>query len=73
MRSGANGVVRDGYSALYDDPKRDAQAIEKAAQQVWKLPDSAKADLSGHLREALADRPLTLPRPRDETLVGKKS
>ncbi len=73
LRSGANGVVRDGYSALYDDAKRDAQAIEKAAQQVWKLPDSAKADLSGHLREALADRPLTLPRPRDETLVGKKS
>jgi len=62
-----------GYVALYDDASRDAQAIEKAAQQVWKLPDSAKADLSVHLREALADRPLTLPRPKDESLAGKKS
>lgn len=73
LRSGANSALRDGYVALYDDAGRDASAIEKAALQVWKLPDSAKADLSAHLREALADRPLTLPRPKDESLAGKKS
>jgi len=65
--------VRDGYAALYDDANRDPQVIEKAALQVWKLPDSAKPDLSVHLREALADRPVTLPRPKDESLIGKKS
>jgi hypothetical protein len=63
--------VRAGYVALYDDANRDAAAIEKAAQQVWKLPDTLKGDLSTHLREALSERPLTLPRPKDESLVKK--
>ncbi len=72
LRAGASGVVRDGYVALYDDNNRDVDAIAKAAQQVWKLPESARGDLSGHLREALTDRPLLLPRPKDEALVGKK-
>ena len=66
-------VVRDGYASLHDEARRDAQTIEKAALQVWKLPDSARADLGTHLREALAERPLTLPRARDEALIGKKS
>ena len=73
LRAGGDGVVRDGYAALYDEARRDVEPITKAAQQVWKLPDAAKGDLSGHLREALAERPLTLPRPKDESLVGKKS
>jgi type VI secretion system protein ImpL len=73
LRGGADGVVRAGYAALYDESSRDASAIEKAALQVWKLPDAAKADLGVHLREALAERPLVLPRPKDESLVGKKS
>jgi type VI secretion system protein ImpL len=72
LRSGADGVVRDGYVSLHDEARRDPQAIEKAALQVWQLPDSAKADLGVHLREALSERPLTLPRPRDEALIGKK-
>ena len=31
------------------------------------------SDLGTHLREALAERPLTLPRPRNEALIGKKT
>jgi type VI secretion system protein ImpL len=73
LRSGADGVVREGYVSLHDEARRDPQAIEKAALQVWKLPDSVKADLGAHLREALSERPLTLPRPRDEALIGKKT
>jgi type VI secretion system protein ImpL len=73
LRSGGDAVIREGYAALYDDANRDVAKIQKAAEQVWKLPDSAKADLSTHLREALAERPLTLPRPKDEGLLGKKS
>jgi len=71
LRSGGDDVVRNGYTALYDDANRDVAAIEKAAQQVWKLPDTLKGDLSTHLREALSERPLTLPRPKDESLVRK--
>ena len=71
LRAGGDDVVRSGYMALYDDANRDAAAIEKAAQQVWKLPDALKGDLSTHLREALAERPLTLPRPKDESLARK--
>ena len=33
--------------------------------------DVIKDDLSTHLREALSERPLTLPRPKDESLVKK--
>ena len=69
VRNGAGGAVLDGYAALYDDARRDPAVIEKAAMQVWQLPPSAQPGLAAHLREALADRPLTLPRPRDESLL----
>jgi len=46
-----------GYASLHDDARRDPQAIEKAALQVWQLPEAAKADLRTHLREALSERP----------------
>ena len=72
LRGGAGGAVLDGYVSLFDDAKRDPATIEKAALQVWKLPDAAKADLATHLREALAERPLTLPRARDDALVERR-
>lgn len=71
LRSGANGAVLDAYTALYDEARRDPVVIEKAAIQVWHLPAGAQPDLATHLREALSDRPLTLPRPRDDTLIAK--
>lgn len=69
LRAGAGGAVREGYASLFDDARRDPATIERAALQVWKLPDGARADLAVHLREALAERPLTLPRGRDAALV----
>jgi type VI secretion system protein ImpL len=69
LRSGADGTVLEGYASLYDEGSRDAQKIEKAALQVWQLPASAAADLGAHLREALAERPLTLARSRDDALI----
>ena len=69
LRTGANGAVLDGYAGLYDDARRDPAAIAKAAMQVWQLPGSMQSDVAAHVREALAERPLTLPRPRDETLL----
>ena len=71
LRARGGDVVRNGYVALYDDANRDVAAIEKAARQVWRLPDSLNGDLSAHLREALAERPLTLPRPQYQLLVKK--
>ena len=73
LRAGAGGAVREGYLSLHDEARRDAQTIEKAALQIWQLPDAAKVDLGAHLREALSERPLTLPRARDEALIGKKT
>jgi type VI secretion system protein ImpL len=43
--------------------------LEKAALRLWALPEPARADLASHLRAALAERPLVLPRPRDEALI----
>jgi hypothetical protein len=59
--------VLDGYLALYE--AGDAKRIEQAAAQAWRLPEAARADLAGHLRVALSERPLALPRPRDDALV----
>lgn len=71
LRAGGDDVVRDGYAALYAESNRDAVAIESAAQRVWRLPEPLNRNLSVHLREALAERALTLPRPRDASLVRK--
>jgi len=71
LRSGADGVVREAYAGLYDESRRDPAIIEQAAMQVWQLPPSAQPELAAHLRAALAERPLTLPRPRDDFLVAK--
>ncbi|HEY3076877.1 MAG TPA: type VI secretion system membrane subunit TssM [Burkholderiales bacterium] len=46
-----------GDASLHNDARRDPQAIEKAALQVWQLPEAAKRDLGAHLREALSERP----------------
>jgi type VI secretion system protein ImpL len=69
LRGPVNAALLDGYLGLHDDARRDLPAMEKAAMQAWKLPESARAQLGLHLREALAERPLSLPRPRDDALV----
>jgi type VI secretion system protein ImpL len=67
LRSAASRDVLDAYVGLYGSP--DATHLEQATLRLWRLPEAARADLSAHLRVALADRPLALPRPRDDALI----
>ena len=65
VRPSAEAV--EGYVALHD--AADAAAVERAALRIWDLPKAAQADLAGHLRSALAERPLALPRSKDPALI----
>jgi len=67
LRSDASRELLEGYVALHD--ALDVKPIEQAALRVWRLPEAARADLSTHLRVALAERPLALPRLRDDALI----
>jgi type VI secretion system protein ImpL len=67
LRAGPSRELLDAYLALHEGA--DPKSIEQGALRVWRLPESARADLAAHLRVALAERPLTLPRPRDDALV----
>ena len=67
LRAAPDRDVLNGYLALYQGG--DAGSLEQAASRLWRLPGSARADLASHLRAALAERPLALPRPRDDALV----
>jgi type VI secretion system protein ImpL len=69
LRSSPSPTLLDGYINLHDDAKRDPLIVERAAMQAWKLPETARAGLAAHLREAFAARGLSLPRPRDQALV----
>jgi type VI secretion system protein ImpL len=69
LRTEAGAMLVEGYVSLHDEAGRDAGIIEKAAVRVWKLPESVSARLGVHLREALAERPLPLPRARDDALI----
>jgi type VI secretion system protein ImpL len=67
LRAGPHRELLDGYLALYE--AGDAKRIETAALRAWRLPEAARADLVAHLQSALSERPLALPRPRDDALV----
>jgi type VI secretion system protein ImpL len=67
LRTAPSAELLAAYLALHETGERSS--LEPAAQRVWQLPDAARADLSAHLRAALAERPLTLPRPLDPALV----
>jgi type VI secretion system protein ImpL len=67
LRSGASRELLDGYLALHD--AGDAKRIEQAALRLWQLPEATRPDLAGHLRAALAERPIALPKGRDEALI----
>jgi type VI secretion system protein ImpL len=66
LRSAPNRDALDAYVALHE--AGDLSKVEPAALRVWRLPESARADLSSHLRVALAERPLALA-PRDDALI----
>jgi type VI secretion system protein ImpL len=67
LRSAPTREALEGYLALHETANPDA--VEQATRRVWRLPESAHADLAAHLRVALAERPLPLPRPRDDALI----
>ncbi len=67
LRSGASRELLDGYLALHETG--NVQRIEQAALRAWRLPEAARSDLAGHLRVAFAERPVNLPRGRDEALI----
>jgi len=69
LRATPDAAVLEAYISLYDDAKRDAPTVTKGALAVWTLSDVARAQLREHLHEALTERPLALPRPRDEVLI----
>jgi len=67
LRTAPSRDVLDAYMGLYGTP--DPKYLEQATLRLWRLPEAARADLAAHLRVALADQPLALPRPRDEALI----
>jgi type VI secretion system protein ImpL len=69
LRAGAAGAMLEAYVSLYGPGERDASAIGRAAAALWALPEAARGDLDTHLRAALAERPLVLPRSRDDALI----
>ena len=67
LRSAPSRDVLEAYVGLYGTP--DPKHLEQATLRLWRLPEPARADLAAHLRVALGDQPLALPRPRDEALI----
>jgi len=67
LRTAPSRDVLEAYVGLHGTP--DAKHLEQATLRLWRLPEQARADLAAHLRVALADQPLALPRPRDEALI----
>lgn len=67
LRNKPTPEALDEYLSLHESP--DPAKVERAALRVWRLPESARADLVAHVRAALAERPLALPTPRDDALV----
>ena len=67
LRTRPSRDVLEGYTALHG--AGEAKAVEQAARQLWPLAETAQAELAGHLRVALAEQPLSLPRARDDALL----
>jgi type VI secretion system protein ImpL len=67
LRSAPSREVLDAYMGLHE--AADVKRIEQATLRMWRLPEATRADLAAHLRVALAERPLALPRLRDDALI----
>ncbi len=68
LRAAPSREAFEGYVALYD-AMRDSGPLERAAAALWQLPKKAQGELEAHLRAALADASLALPRGRDDALI----
>jgi type VI secretion system protein ImpL len=69
LRTGVQPETLAAYVALHEGASADSGAIERGALKLWRLPEQAQAELLAHLRLALAERPLALPRERNEALI----
>ena len=69
LRTNPSREALQAYASLHDAGRPDEQALSAILAQAWRLPASARGPLATHLRAALEDRPLVLPRGRDEALV----
>ena len=67
LRARPTREVVDGYVALHG--AGEAEVVGRAAQRLWSLPRDVETDLAAHLRAALAEQPLDLPRARDDALL----
>ncbi len=68
LRATPSQEALDAYLSLYTE-KPNAVALEAALLRAWRLPDNLRPELALHLRAALDERPLILPRARDDQLV----
>jgi type VI secretion system protein ImpL len=68
LRTAVRPEALEAYVALYG-PAPDPGTVEQGAGAIWRLPEDARTELRAHLREALADRPLALPRARNDALI----
>ncbi len=71
LRAGAGRDALDAYLALHGSAGSDFHAVEQGALELWRLPEGSHAGLQAHLRAALAEEPLVLPRPRNDELIER--
>jgi len=71
LRAGAGRGTLDAYLALHGGAGGDFRAVEQGALELWRLPEKSHAGLLAHLRAALAERPLVLPRQRNDELIER--
>ena len=69
LRGTPSRQALDGYVSLYSASVSDPTPAQAALMQIWKLPESWRADLGWHLRNALEEHPLALPHARNDVLV----
>ena len=71
LRAAPTREALDAYLSLYDADRPDAatQPLQAELMRIWKLPEASRTDLRDHLHDALEERPLALPRGRDDALV----
>ena len=71
LRADAGRGALDAYLALHGSAGSDFHAVEQGALELWRLPEESHAGLRAHLRAALAEEPLALPRPRNDELIER--
>jgi type VI secretion system protein ImpL len=73
MRSAASreeiAAALEAYLSLYDEKGPAPEALEAAANRLWPLAGALRAELAGHLRAGLEEKPLEMRHARNDALV----